>query len=139
MKSWIALIVAVSFLAGNVAWEVFGEQVTKPRPYDQVDIIAAERTEDGFLLVATFRKLRCEYVRLRVVGSYAGVTDFFEWADVDGLDESRQAGRQTLRILIDMQDIDLDWLEVRTTHACPNLGAADVETVDRVFTHITDP
>ncbi len=127
-------ILTVSLITWS-AVEFVVKPTLAPEPYGDVAVTEIRHEEDRVHIVATFEKYDCTFQRLDVIWGEAGLTGFLNWADDDGLehDDNRIAGRQTLRLAIDLEGRPLDWFEIRTRHDC------DGVTVDRTFAHIDLP
>ena len=109
-----------------------------PSPYRNVEVKRWYKENGWLYLIANFEKLECDILQLRAVGGASGATELLKWDDVDGLVgyEDRQAGLQTLRIRVQMAGVDWDWIEIRTTHACPT-RENPTRKIDKVFTRWT--
>ena len=104
-----------------------------PSPYKDVVVHSVERTEDGYIVSASFTKLQCEFKRLEVFGSNTGRPVYLQWKPLDGspdTDYDRSAGSQQLIILALSAGRSFDTIEIRTRHDC------DGEMVDKVFATI---
>lgn len=139
----LAAILSIGYFSYN--WD--------PSPYENVEVVSVEQTDDGVLFVANFRKTDCEFRRLNVVGRSLGINEIIEWSDPTRVDdpnreEDREGGEHTLSLNLDVEVHIYEWIEVRTRHFCPNVDGESVEVnedgvenrgeyVDRVFYRIT--
>lgn len=102
-------------------------------PYTNVEITEVERTDEGYVVHASFIKNECTFKRLEVFGINTGRPIYLKWSPLDGspsTDYDRSIGKQHLIILVITADVDYDTLEIRTRHDC------DGEVVDKVFATI---
>lgn len=107
--------------------------LSAPSPYKNVVVESVERTDDGYIVSASFIKTQCEFKRLEVFGLNTGVPIYLKWKALDGspaTDYDRSIGKQHMVILAITADGDYDTLEIRTRHNCNG------ELVDKVFATI---
>ena len=129
----ILLVFAILFAELHLADELFA-----PDPYNNVEVRSWVIENGELLMVANFIKNTCDPVALRAIGSAGGETSPLPWRDLDIWEQNddRQAGVQTLRIGIDLGGVSWDWVEIRTTHACPVIENPRFK-VDKVFARWT--
>lgn len=128
-------IIAAALLVTLAAIATVRSGYFDPIPYDNVQIREAFIVDGRLHIVATFEKHGCEQRRFTALGWEAGRTEFMEWRGADGVsdDYDREAGVQTLRGSVSLEDRSLDAVEFRTRHDC------DGQIIDRVFAYIAIP
>lgn len=130
--TWLSILL----IAGGIGFGTlvgFGiERMFGWRPYYSVEVISLH-VEDGDLhVIANFVKSECVIQRLNVIGYVGEAAVFLDYRDLDGLefDHDRSQGFHTLRLAIDLEERNYDWIELRTRHDCQG------ELVDRVFARL---
>lgn len=107
--------------------------LSAPVPYKDVVVTEVERTDDGYVVHASFIKTECTFKRLEVFGSNTGVPVYLRWSSLDGSPTTvydRSIGKQHLIVLVITAGADYDTLEIRTRHDC------DGQLVDKIFATI---
>ena len=107
--------------------------LSAPVPYKGVVVTEVERTDDGYVVHASFIKTECTFKRLEVFGSNTGVPVYLRWSSLDGSPTTvydRSIGKQHLIVLVITSGADYDTLEIRTRHDC------DGQLVDKIFATI---
>lgn len=129
MKRWEVLSWVFSIL-GAVVFFIYS---VLDVPYRDVNVLDISYQGDAIIFSAEFTKTSCEFNRLVIVHSSAGVPIFTSWEGLDGLarDHDRIKGTQSLNLSITLPDIPFDWIEIRTRHLC------DGDRVDKVFARFT--
>lgn len=131
-RFFITLTAVLVALVGSLG--LFQSGFFDPAPYRNVEVVSLTDVEGEIYFVANFEKTSCTFIRLSVVGSEAGETRFYDWRDLDEIEENfdRSAGEHTLRMGIDLDNTAPDWLEIRTRHDC------DGRMIDQVFYRIVN-
>ena len=107
--------------------------LSAPVPYKDVVVTEVERTDDGYVVHASFIKTECTFKRLEVFGSNTGVPVYLRWSSLDGSPTTvydRSIGKQHLIVLVITSGADYDTLEIRTRHDCGG------KLVDKIFATI---
>jgi hypothetical protein len=116
-----AFIGAVAGFALLLPWT----GILDKKPYTHVHVLDVATTEDGIVVLATFRKDNCSFERLDVIGYDLGLTYNLSWSNLSvdgevdlGVNYDRAAGDNTLRIIVYDKGRPYDKLEIRTRHLC---------------------
>jgi len=117
--------VCLSVLAGGIACGIV--QYNKLyQPYEDVHIVAVVDTEEGILIGAKYVEKDCHLRELRVYGETAGAQTLLKYTNLDGRGHKvvdQPAGQRHLIIRILEETRNLDFIEIRTDHACDNKTA----------------
>jgi len=131
LKDWWHIAIIATVLSAAVQFGYY--LVSDPVPYKDVVITSVERTDEGYVVAASFIKSECKFKRLEVFGINTGVPVYLEWKALDGspaTDYDRSIGKQYLMILAITSGKDHHTLEIRTRHDC------DGKLVDKIFAKI---
>jgi hypothetical protein len=120
------------FILGIFSFSLFGD-LLKPNPYNYIEVLSVDWTDNSVYLVATFIKNgKCELVSFAPVGFSLGIPEYLQFKDGQGLPSNfdREAGKQLLNIQIDLSNRSYEYIEIRTRHKCVGVE----ESITKVFT-----